>query len=121
MDEDDFFSRYPMRPWTRSDFENAHREGTALAYALWLSNKLWDDPETMRCQLLAASPEIPAGMGLPELRALERLARLGLRYSGSRHWPQAPKGFVWIGGRSLTIWEARYEIVRRAIDFLERG
>ena len=114
MDDGDFFSRYPMRPWTRSDFENAHREGTALADALWLRNRFWGDAETMSRQLLAASPEIPAGMGLSELRALERLARLGLRYSD-----RAPKAFVWIGGRSLAIWEARYEIVRRAIDFLE--
>jgi hypothetical protein len=114
MDEHDFFAQHPMRPWTRSDFENADREGTALAQALWLSNKLWGDHETVKCQLLAASPEIPAGMGLPELRALERLARLGLR-----HGDRAPKAFVWVDGRSLTIWEARYEIVRRAIDFLE--
>lgn len=116
MDEDDFFSRYPMRSWTPSDFENAHQEGIALAQALWLGNTLWGDTETMKRQLLATSPEIPAGIGLPELRALERLARLGLRYSN-----RAPRAFVWIGGRSLTIWEARYVIVRRAIDFLERG
>ncbi|HEV3482021.1 MAG TPA: hypothetical protein VGR97_06785 [Candidatus Acidoferrales bacterium] len=114
MDEGDFLSRYPMRPWTRSDFENGHRESIALAHALWLRNTFWGDAETMSRQLLAASPEIPAGMGLPDLRVLERLARLGLRYSN-----RAPKAFAWIGGRSLTIWEARYEIVRRAIDFLE--
>lgn len=120
MDEHEFFAQHPMRPWTRSDFENAHQEGTALAQALWLDNKLWGDHETMKRQLLAASPEIPAGMGLPELRALERLARLGLRFGDRWHWPRAPKTFVWIGGRSLTIWEARYEIVRRAINFLER-
>lgn len=121
MDEDDFFAQHLMRPWTRSDFESAHREGTALAQALWLGNKLWGDAETMRSQLLAASPEIPSGMGLPELCALERLARLGLRYGGSWHWPRASRAFLWIAGRSLTIWEARYEIIRRAIDFLERG
>ena len=120
MDEHEFFAQHPMRPWTRSDFENAHREGTALAQALWLSNKLWGDAETMTRQLLAASPEIPAGLGLQELRSLERLARLGLRFGDRWHGPRVPKGSaLWIGGRSLTIWEARYEIVRRAIDFLE--
>lgn len=121
MDEDEFFAQHPMHPWTRSNFENAHQEGTALAQALWLSNKLWGDHETMKHQLLATSPEIPAGIGLLELRALERMARLGLRYSDTQYSPRAPKAFVWIGERSLTIWEARYEIVRRAIDSLERG
>lgn len=113
MDEHDFFAQHPMRPWTYSDFQ---RESGALARAVPLSAELWGHPETMRRQLSAAFPEIPAGLGLPELRVLERLTHLGLRYSD-----RAPKAFVWIGGRSLTLWEARYEIVRRAIDFLERG
>ena len=121
MDEHEFFAQHPMRPWKDSDFQHAQQEGTALAYALWLSTKLWGDAETLRRQLLAASPEIPAGLDLEQLRALERLARLGLRFGDRWHWPRIPKGsVVFIGERSLTIWEARYEIVRRAIEFLER-
>lgn len=112
MNEHEFFAQHPMRPWTHSDFQ---REGGALARALPLSAELWGDPETLRRGLLAAFPEIPVGLGLPELRVLERLARLGLRFGDRRAEPM-----VIINGRSFTVWEARYEIVRRAIEFLER-
>ena len=119
MDEDEFFAQHPMRPWTLSDFENAHREGTALAHALWLGNKLWGDIERMTRQLIANSPEIPTGLGLRELRTLERML---VRFGGS--WPATPgipkDSRIIIGGLSYTMWEARYEIVRRAIEFLER-
>ncbi len=114
MDEDEFFAQHPMRPWTSSDFQ---RESGALARALPLRAELWGDPETLRRRLLAAFPEIPAGLGLPELRVLERLARLGLRFGDRRMGPMV---IININGRSFTVWEARYEIVRRAIEFLER-
>ncbi len=117
MDEDEFFAQYPMPPWTYSDFQ---RESGALARALPLSAELWGDPETLRRRLLAAFPEVPAGLGLPELRVLERLARLGLRFGDRRAAQRIPKGsMVIINGRPFTLWEARYEIVRRAIEFLE--
>lgn len=116
MNEHEFFAQHPMRPWKRSDFQNAG----ASAPALWLCARLWGDVERMTRQLLANSPEIPAGLGLRELRTLERM----LVHFGDG-WPATPgipkDSRIVIGGLSYTMWEARYEIVRRAIEFLERG
>jgi|SRR5579862_5638260 len=115
MNEHEFFAQHPMRPWKRSDFENA----LPSAPAFWLCAKLWGDVERMTRQLLANSPEIPVGLGLPELRTLEgMLVRFG------ESWPATPgipkDSVLMIGGLCCTMWEARYEIVRRAIEFLER-
>lgn len=115
MNEHKFFAQHPMRPWKRSDFENA----LPSAPALWLSARLWCDVGRMTRQLLANSPEIPTGLGLPQLRTLERML---VHFGGS--WPTTPgipkDSMIIIGGLSYTLWEARYEIVRRAIEFLER-
>lgn len=116
MNEHEFFAHHPMRPWKRSDFQNA----LASAPAFWLCASLWGDAERMTRQLLANSPEIPTGLGLRELRTLERIL---VHFGGS--WPATPgipkDSRIIIGGFSYTMWEARYEIVRRAIEFLERG
>jgi hypothetical protein len=115
MNEHEFFAQHSMRTWKRSDFENA----LPSAPAFWLCAKLWGDVERMTRQLLANRPEIPTGLGLPELRALERM----LVYFG-RAWPATPgipkDSVIIAGGLSYTMWQARYEIVRRAIEFLER-
>ncbi len=115
MNEQEFFAQHPMRPWKRSDFENA----LPSAPAFWLCAKLWGDVGRMTRQLLANSPEIPRGLGLPELRMLERML---VRFGGS--WPATPgipkDSTIVIGGLCYTVWQARYEIVRRAIEFLER-
>lgn len=114
MDEHEFFAQHPLRPWTRSDFENA----LPSAPAFWLCARLWGDVGRMTRQLIANSPEIPMGLGLPELRTLERML---VHFGGS--WPATPEipkdSVIIVGGLSYTIWEARYEIVRRAIEFLE--
>lgn len=115
MDEDEFFARNPMRPWTRFDSQ----ANEPAMRALWLGKTLWGDVGRMTRQLLATSPEIPAGLGLPELRMLEGM----LVYFGDS-WPSSPgipKGAaIVVSGSSYTIWQARYKIVLRAIDFLER-
>ncbi len=115
MKEQEFFARYPMRPWKSSDFQGA----SPSAPPLWLSARLWGDAGRMTHQLLADSPEIPTGLALPELRTLERLL---VHFGGG--WPATPgipkESVIMIGGLSYTMWEARYEIVRRAIEFLER-
>ncbi len=115
MNEHEFFAQHPMRPWKSSDFQ----EASPSAPALWLSARLWGDIGRTTRQLLADSPEIPNGLDLSELRTLERM----LVYFGGT-WPATPgipKGSVIvIGGHSFTIHEARCEIVRRAIEFLER-
>ena len=115
MNEHEFFALHPMRPWKRSDFENA----LPSAPSFWLCAKLWGDVGKITRQLLLNSPEIPTGLGLPELRMWERM----LVHFGS-NWPATPgipnHLVIIVGGLSYTVWEARYEIVRRAIEFLER-
>jgi hypothetical protein len=114
MNEQEFFAQHPMRPWKSSDFQDA----SPSAPPLWLSERLWGDVGRMTRQLLADYPEIPTGLGLPELRTLERM----LVYFGGS-WPATPgipkDSVIIVGSLSYTVWQARCEIVRRAIEFLE--
>jgi hypothetical protein len=59
-----------LRPWRRDDL---NKDLEALA----LSAKLWGDRDNLTCQLLAASPEIPAGLDHRGLCSLLGVALLG--------------------------------------------
>ena len=114
MDEEDFLTRFPMRPWTRRDSQEHER-------IMNLSSQLWGSTEHMRSQLLASSPEIPLGLGLPELENLERFSVLCLKFArnppAKGPFSRQPWGArtIHIDGREFTILEARLIIVQRAI------
>jgi hypothetical protein len=75
-------------------------------------------------QLLAVHPEIPSGFNLDDLRDLERDAQvISSCLSEPRFaWLSHLTFCYWVisaGTQNFTEWEARCEIVRRAIKYLE--
>jgi len=120
MDEHEFDSRFPMRPFESGDA--LKRAGRTAA----LGAKLWGmTPDHLQRQLLASTPATPAGFDLDDYRNLQRLAEMALRdvtTSGPRH-PLASLGTTVIlaGTQRYTVLEARCEIVRRAIERLENS
>jgi hypothetical protein len=128
MDEQEFDALF-QRPFGREDLERAEaglgRCGT-LAVALFGRT-----PEDLRRQLVASHPEIPSGFALADFRDLERhLPTIsGLVLSGSSNprlkwlspWlTQSASASITVDGQRYTVWEARCEIVRRAIEYLKR-
>jgi len=124
MNEDEFFANSQMRPWQREEVANQER--------IWgLAAALWGDADHLKRQLLAPSPSIPEGFDLTDLRRLEGLARFCLRLTDSAS-PWTASKLAWllrmgrpteeivIGTDRYTVFEARYEIVRRAIAARER-
>ena len=128
MDEHEFDALF-LRPFGSEDFQRAEagvgRWG-ALAAALFGRT-----PEELRRQLAASHPDVPSGFALEDFRDLERHVRTisGLVLGGSSDprlawlspWlTQFASATITVDGQRYTAWEARCEIVRRAIQYLER-
>jgi hypothetical protein len=121
MEENDFDSMRLWRRFGKEDVRSAERM-PALALALW-----GRAPEDLRQQLLASAPRVPPGCSLAELRQLARQAKHFLAYYQARvhKFPTTlsqlhPNEIIVIGSQRLNTLEARCEVVRRAIDHLER-
>jgi len=97
-----------LRPWTRDDL---NKDLEALA----LSEQLWGDRDNLTRQLLAPSPEIPAGLDHRGLCTLLGVALLGIRFGGIPVSGVPRETPIVVRGRPFTFHEARYEIVLRAI------
>lgn len=100
--------------WRRENFADFERVA-ALGAQLWGQGKI----ENLQRQLELPSPEIPAGVGIAELRALERQARMML--AANQRWAPASKfgaRVITVGAEQFTLAEAMYEIVRRALAAL---
>jgi len=109
MDEQEFFSSNRFRPLRPSDLEDFQR-------LTILGTKLWGDIQYLTHQLLAPSPDIPAGMGLRELLTLARWAKMCLDLGDRAAFLPIPKGTVVTAvGRCFSFYEARYEVAKRAI------
>ncbi len=123
MNEEEFDSSLPMRPFRREDAMQAEAEAgrcTTLGLALWGRT-----PADLQCQLDAPYPEIPAGCELADLRSLQHyLDRLAAAAASPRNTWLSPLALsslrILAGTQPVTAWEARYEIVRRAIDYLQK-
>jgi hypothetical protein len=127
MDEQEFDALF-HRPFGKADFQRADAQwgrSATLASALFGGT-----PEDLRRQLVASYPQIPAGFDLADFRALEQHVQTisGLVLSGSSNprmawlspWlTQFASATITIGGQRYTVWEARCEIVRRVIEYLE--
>jgi hypothetical protein len=113
MDEQEFFSSNRFRALRPSDLEDFQR-------LMILGTKLWGDIQYLTHQLLAPSPEIPDGVGLRELLTLARWAKMCLDLGDRAAFLPVPRGtVVTVGGRRFSFYEARYEVVKRAIASIE--
>ena len=123
MDESEFDAFVGPQPFGSRDasrFDLELRRNDALGLALWGKTK-----EDLRRQLLKPHPEIPAGFNLIDFRVLHRHAQaLAAHIAGPRRsWLPPVATYSPIseaGTERFNLWEARCEIVRRAIEFLER-
>jgi hypothetical protein len=125
MEEEEFDSLMRSRPFGSKDAMMADallRRRMTLGIALWGSTL--DD---LRRQLLAPSPEIPPGFQLADFMELERSAHEilgGLSDPRFASLSQSHLAFsshtIVVGIQRFTAWEARCEIVRRAIEYLEK-
>jgi hypothetical protein len=122
MDESEFDAAFPGRPFGTGDgvrWEAQARRTERLALALW-GRSAGD----LQRQLLSRYPEIPPGFELADFHELYRTTRLFLhalndpKRSWLHHYGRSG-GVVFVGDRQFSEWEARCEIVRRAIEFLE--
>ena len=126
MDEEEFDSLKPWRPFGTKDAMRADdqaRRCTSLSFALFGKNA--DD---LHRQLLAPYPEIPSGFDLADFRELQKsigeiATRLGDPRLGGLTSSAAFRALcspiVVVGTQRLTALDARGEIVRRAIEYLE--
>jgi hypothetical protein len=111
MDEEEFDALIRLRPFGTEDAKRAELlrgRSMSLAVKLWVKTA-----EDLRRELLAKPPEIPSGFGLADFRELlwitEQLSPATRLVSQT----------IVIGARRFTEWEARCEIIRRAIEYLE--
>lgn len=126
MDEQDFDSLLAPRPFGTAEAirEDARlRRSATLGIALW--GKTSDD---LRRQLLAPYPEIPSGFDLEDFRSLQRTAqRISFMLASSTKcvvvgfpFLTTPSPAIFVGTQRFTPWEACCEILRRAIEHLEK-
>ena len=123
MDEQEFDALFSSGPFGTRD---ALREDARLGRCATLGALLFGrTPDDLRRQLLASHPEIPAGYDLADFLGLQkRLEMITCALRDSRNtWlsPLASAAFdvIELGTQRLSVWEARLEILRRAINYLE--
>jgi len=121
VDEQEFDSLFQTGPFTTKDATKSDaqlRRRTMLGIALWGRTL-----EDLKRQLLAPHPEIPVGFDVTDLRELHQsLQNISGDFSNPRHaWLTRLPAFsqtISVGTGRYTAWEARCEIVCRAIEYL---
>ncbi len=114
MDEQKFDTRFP-RPFVRDDAMQADartRRCAALAVALWGKS------DYLERQLLAQHPEIPSGFDLADFRELQQRVQVVLFFSANRDLIRR-RFPMFDGTQHPQLWEARREVLRCAIEYLE--
>ena len=123
MDEQQFDFLLEGRAYGIADvtrFDATLRRCATLGAALWGKS-----PEDLERKLLAPRPEFPSGFALEDYRELLRQSEAIARASREPRLAgfAAALGssrIISIGGRRFTVWEARCEVLRRAIEDLEK-
>lgn len=99
------------------------REDARLRRCATLGAELWGKtPDDLQRRLLAPHPEIPLGYDLADFRELQQHTQmLSVALSDPRTaWlPTWAFPIIFVGTQEFTVWEARCEVVRRVIEFLE--
>ncbi len=121
MTEDEFDSSTESRPFGTLDTSQAEdqlRRCIALGAALWGGKS--DD---LQRQLLAPHPEIPSGFELMDFFKLRQNLQIISAAPGDARFDWLPRSVLFspailVGTQIFTMWEARCEIVRRAIEYL---
>ena len=128
MTEDEFDSLMrSQRSFGTNDAVNAEAQmlrGMTLLSTLGVA--LWGKTESeAQHQLLKSHPEIPLGFGLADFRELLRVCAQMVEATNVIHKSMGLSHLVphsqtiVVGSESFTLLEARCEIVRRVIDYLE--
>jgi hypothetical protein len=128
MNEEEFDALMKSRRFGTEDV--VHWEGELLAntgLSMTLGDRLWGKTsEDAQRQLLAPYPKLPEAFELADFRkllqftakmapAVSAIQRMRSSASPSTH----PTATVFVRSQGFTLWEARCEIVRRAIEYLE--
>lgn len=124
MDEQEFDALLSSRPFGTQD---AMRVEARLRRCATLGTLLFGKtPDDLRRQLLASHPEIPAGYDLTDFHNLQKHLEMitGTLSDPRNTWlpPQIGAAGFWVievGMQRFSVWEARLEVIRRAIDYLE--
>ena len=126
MDEESYFE---SRNWQPFGTKDAARIEAKLGRYWSLGVALWGTrSEHLERQLQLPNPEIPLGFALADFQELLKFMDLTTRvasrnlsngqYSWARSWSEFFQK-VSVGGEEITRWEARRQIVIRAIEYLE--
>lgn len=124
MKESEFYPSLPLRPFRTEDaqhYEYQLLRSTALSDALWGRNS-----DGLQRQLFTPHPEIPSDYAVADFRELLHLISqlMSVDLAQPRNAWLRPfvlsRSTVTVGAQRFTAWEARREIVLRAIEFLER-
>jgi len=127
MDEQEFDSLVQGRTFgTENAMQADARLRRRMTLSATLGAALWGRTSgDLQRQLLAPHPEIPSGFDLPDFRELLRVTAQMIstleatqRMAGLSHLGLSARTII-IGGQGFTAWEARCEVVRRAIEYLE--
>lgn len=116
MNEEDFDSSMDVRPFGTAEAMQAEaelRRCVALGVALWGRTS-----HDLQRQLLAPHPQIPTGFELADFRKLQRSVQI---LSTASWLPRSTLSSptIFVGTQRFTTWEARLEVVRRAIEYLD--
>jgi hypothetical protein len=126
MTEEEFDSLMRARSFGTEDarrLETQMLRGTALLATLGAS--LWGKTDDdLRRQLLRPYPAIPPGCGVRDLQDLlhvtaQMITAISAMVGLSHLFDTSPR--IVVHAQSYTLWEARCEIVRRAIEHLEKS
>ena len=128
MDEEEFDPLMNLRPFGTEDAMHWYAQIRGdIGLGMTLGSALWGrTSEDLQRQLLAPHPEIPSGFDLADFRKLlqwtAQMSSAVFAVQRMRGLSPAvlPPAAVFVGTHGFTMWEARCEIVRRAIDYLER-
>ena len=121
MNEEEFDSSVGSRPFGTADAVEAEarmRRCIALGVALWGRNS--DD---LQRQLLAPHPQIPSGFVLSDFLNLQQHVQTISAASADPRFAWLPRSVlsppaILVGTEAFTTWEARCEVVRRAVEYL---